>query len=143
MSVYSIENLKEVMGDDPEFIAVVVQTFLDEIPPDLEGLKAAVAEGDRKRAYGFAHKMKPNIEMFGVDLMKNIRSIETWSRSSKDIDSVQGLVDEVDQTLNAVFTALVGTGWLMITHEFKGTVLITVISYGSIVGTENNHGIFF
>ena len=72
MSVYSIENLKEVMGDDPEFIAVVVQTFLDEIPPDLEGLKAAVAEGDRKRAYGFAHKMKPNIEMFGVDLMKNI-----------------------------------------------------------------------
>lgn len=106
MSVYSIENLKEVMGDDPEFIAVVVQTFLDEIPPDLEGLKASVAEGDRKRAYGFAHKMKPNIEMFGVDLMKNIRSIETWSRSSKDVDAVQGLVDEVDQTLNAVFTAL-------------------------------------
>ena len=106
MSIYSIENLKEVMGDDPEFIAVVVQTFLDEIPPDLEGLKAAVAEGDRKRAYGFAHKMKPNIEMFGVDLMKNIRSIETWSRSSKDVDAVQGLVDEVDQTLNVVFTAL-------------------------------------
>jgi len=106
MSVYSIENLKEVMGDDPEFIAVVVQTFLDEIPPDLEGLKAAVAEGDRKRAYGFAHKMKPNIEMFGVDLMKNLRSIETWSRSSKDVDAVQGLVDEVDQTLNTVFTAL-------------------------------------
>ena len=106
MSIYSIENLKEVMGDDPEFIAVVVQTFLDEIPPDLEGLKAAVAEGDRKRAYGFTHKMKPNIEMFGVDLMKNIRSIETWSRSSKDVDAVQGLVDEVDQTLNAVFTAL-------------------------------------
>ena len=106
MSVYSIENLKEVMGDDPEFISVVVQTFLDEIPQDLEGLKAAVAEGDRKRAYGFAHKMKPNIEMFGVDLIKNIRSIETWSRSSKDVDAVQGLVDEVDQTLNAVFTAL-------------------------------------
>ena len=56
MSVYSIDNLKEVMGDDPEFIAVVVQTFLDEIPPDIEGLKTAVAEGDRKRAYGFAHK---------------------------------------------------------------------------------------
>jgi len=106
MSVYSIENLNEVMGDDPEFIAVLVQAFLDEIPTDLEGLKVAVAEGDRKRAYGFAHKMKPNIEMFGVDLMKNIRSIETWSRSSKDVDAVQGLVDEVDQTLNAVFIAL-------------------------------------
>ena len=106
MSVYSIDNLKEVIGDDPEFIAVVVQTFLAEIPPDLEGLKAAVAEGDRKRAYGFAHKMKPNIEMFGVDLMKNIRSIETWSRSSKDIDAVQPLVDEVNEVLQAVFVEL-------------------------------------
>lgn len=106
MSVYSIDNLKEVMGDDPEFIAVVVQTFLDEIPPDPEGLKTAVAEGDRKRAYGFAHKMKPNIEMFGVDLMKNIRSIETWSRSSKDIDAVKPLVDEVNEVLQAVFVEL-------------------------------------
>ena len=106
MSVYSIDNLKEVMGDDPEFIAVVVQTFLDDITPDLEGLKTAVAEGDRKRAYGFAHKMKPNIEMFGVDLMKNIRSIETWSRSSKDIDAVQPLVDEVNEVLQAVFVEL-------------------------------------
>ncbi len=106
MSVYSIENLKEVMGDDPEFISVVVQTFLDEIPSDLEGLKSAIAEGDRKRAYSFAHKMKPNIEMFGVDLMKNIRSIETWSRSSKDIDAVQPLVDEVNQVLQTVFVEL-------------------------------------
>ena len=106
MRVYSIDNLKEVMGDDSDFIAVVAQTFLDEIPPDLEGLKAAVTEGDRKRAYGFAHKMKPNIEIFGVDLMKNIRSIETWSRSSKEVEAVQPLVDEVDEVLQAVFIAL-------------------------------------
>jgi HPt (histidine-containing phosphotransfer) domain-containing protein len=106
MSVYSVDNLKEVMGDDPEFIAVVVQTFLDEIPPDLEGLKGAVAEGNRKQAYAFAHKMKPNIEMFGIDLIKTIRSIETWSRSSKDIDAVQPLVDEVNQVLQTVFVEL-------------------------------------
>jgi len=106
MSVYAIDSLKEVMGDVPDFIRIVVQTFLDEIPSDIEGLKSAVASGNRKRAYGFAHKMKPNIEMFGVDLMKNIRSIETWSRSVKDVDSVQYLVDEMDQTLNAVFNAL-------------------------------------
>ena len=106
MSVYSVDNLKEVMGDDPEFIAVVVQTFLDEIPPDLEGLKGAVTEGDRKQAYAFAHKMKPNIEMFGIDLIKTIRSIETWSRSSKDIDAVQPLVDEVNQVLQTVFVEL-------------------------------------
>ena len=44
--------------------------------------------------------------MFGVDLMKNIRSIEIWSRSSKDIDAVQLLVDEVNEVLQAVFVEL-------------------------------------
>jgi len=38
--------------------------------------------------------------------MKNIRSIETWSRSSKDIDAVQPLVDEVNEVLQAVFIEL-------------------------------------
>ena len=105
-ALYSTDNLIEVMGDDPEFLAVVAQTFLEEIPPDLEGLIAAVAQDNKKVAYQFAHKMKPNIEMFGVDLMKNIRSIETWSRSSKDIDAVQPLVDEVNEVLQAVFVEL-------------------------------------
>jgi len=105
-AVYTTDNLKEVMGDDPEFIAVVVQAFLDEIPPDLEGLIAAVDQDDKKVAYQFAHKMKPNIEMFGIDLMKNISSIETWSRSSKGPEAISPLVDEVNQTLIAVFAAL-------------------------------------
>ena len=49
---------------------------------------------------------REQIKMFGVDLLKNIRSIETWSRSSKDIDAVQPLVDEVNEVLQAVFVEL-------------------------------------
>ncbi|KRO67949.1 MAG: hypothetical protein ABR84_04310 [Cryomorphaceae bacterium BACL21 MAG-121220-bin10] len=105
-ALYSTDNLIEVMGDDPEFLAVVAQTFLEEIPPDLEGLIAAVAQDNKKVAYQFAHKMKPNIEMFGIDLMKNISSVETWSRSSKDPESIAPLVEELDHTLRAVFEAI-------------------------------------
>ena len=35
---YSIDSLREVAGGDEEFMAIVAQTFLDEIPPDLASL---------------------------------------------------------------------------------------------------------
>ena len=38
MSVYSIDNLKEVMGDDPDFIAVVVQPLVDEVDEVLQAV---------------------------------------------------------------------------------------------------------
>jgi len=39
---YSLKNVNELSGGDDEFIAVLVQTFLEEIPPDLENMVQAV-----------------------------------------------------------------------------------------------------
>ena len=39
---YSREKIKEVAGGDEDFMAVVAQTFLEEIPPDLQALQEAV-----------------------------------------------------------------------------------------------------
>ena len=46
-TLYSVANLKEIAGDDEDFMAVVAQTFLDEIPPDLEAMVSAV-DNDNK-----------------------------------------------------------------------------------------------
>ena len=100
---YSIENLKEIAQDDPEFMAVVAQTFLDEIPPDLNAMVEAIHNDNKELAYQFAHKMKPNLEMFGVDVLKDISAIESWSKSSKNKSAVEDNVNHVATTLNAVF----------------------------------------
>ena len=104
--IYSIDSLKEIAGDDQDFMGVVAQTFLEEIPPDLESMVEAVENDNRELAYQFAHKMKPNIEMFGVDLLKEITSIESWTRTSKNKTSIQPIVEKVNNTLQEVFEEL-------------------------------------
>jgi len=103
---YSIESLKEIAGDDTEFMVVVAQTFLDEIPPDLHSLEEAVANNNKELTYQFAHKMKPNFEMFGVELAKDISFIESWTRTSKKNDAIAGYMENVSTTLTHVFKEL-------------------------------------
>lgn len=103
---YSVESLRKIAGDDQDFMAVVAQTFLDEIPPDLEALVSAIENDNKELAYQFAHKMKPNIEMFGVDLLKQITGIESWTKTSKSVASVSPLIEKVQTTLALVFEEL-------------------------------------
>ncbi|GAB2774034.1 Hpt domain-containing protein [Salinimicrobium soli] len=89
MSIYNLESVEEMAGGDQDFLKVVVQTFIEEIPPDLVAMNEAVAEGNAGQAYQYAHKMKPNLQMFGLDLMPQIKIIEEWSKSGKDKKEVE------------------------------------------------------
>jgi HPt (histidine-containing phosphotransfer) domain-containing protein len=103
---YSIDSLREIAGGDTDFMAVVAQTFLDEIPPDLQAMKEAVGNDNKELAYQFAHKMKPNLEMFGIDVVKDITTIEAWTRTSKNKSSIDENVHNVAKTLKEVFKEL-------------------------------------
>lgn len=104
--IYSTDSLKEIAGDDADFMAVVAQTFLEEIPPDLEALVMAVHNDNKELAYQFAHKMKPNIEMLGIDLMKDITAIESWTKTSKNMATISPAIERVNETLQIVFGQL-------------------------------------
>lgn len=88
MSNYNLDSVEEMAGGDQDFVKVVVQTFLEEIPPDLEGMNQAIIDDNPSQAYQFAHKMKPNLQMFGLELMPQIKIIEEWSKSGRDKDDV-------------------------------------------------------
>ena len=103
---YSIESLNELAGGDQEFMEMLAQTFLNEIPPDLAALEEAVENDNKELAYQFAHKMKPNLEMFGVPVLKEITGIEAWTRTSKNKSAVSSMVSEVVNTVNQVFEEL-------------------------------------
>ena len=103
---YSIESLKEVAGGDLEFMAIVAQTFLDEIPPDLRSMEEAIANDNKELAYQFAHKMKPNLEMFGIALQKDITSIESWTKTSKNKATIVAHLEVISTTLAHVFDEL-------------------------------------
>ena len=89
MSAYNLDGVEEMAGGDKDFVKVVVQTFLEEIPSDLAAMNEAVAADDPQQAYQYAHKMKPNLQMFGLELMPQIRTIEEWSKSGINRGEVQ------------------------------------------------------
>lgn len=103
---YSKKSLSEVAGGDEEFMAIVAQTFLDEIPPDLAALEQAIENDNKELAYQFAHKMKPNLEMFGIDVKKNIQKIEAWTSSSRSNATIIADMEKLSEVLNAVFEEL-------------------------------------
>jgi HPt (histidine-containing phosphotransfer) domain-containing protein len=103
---YSKDSLREVAGGDEDFMAVVAQTFLEEIPPDLQALQEAIQNDNKELAYQFAHKMKPNLEMFGVAVAKDISAIESWSKTSKNPSTVADNLANVVTTVTRVFEEL-------------------------------------
>lgn len=103
---YSIDSLREIAGGDTDFMAVVAKTFLEEIPPDLLAMEEAIQNDNKELAYQFAHKMKPNLEMFGIDVLKDITTIESWTRTSKNKATVDENVHKISTTLHSVFNEL-------------------------------------
>lgn len=103
---YAKENLSEIADGDQDFLQILAQTFLEEIPPDLRSMEEAIENENRELAYQFAHKMKPNIEMFGIDALKDITSIEAWSKTSKSKISVLPHLENVVTVLNHAFAEL-------------------------------------
>lgn len=89
MSSYNLKDVREMAGGDEDFLKVVVQTFIEEIPPDLNAMNEAVAADNAGMAYQYAHKMKPNLQMFGLELMPQIEIIEEWSKSGKSKSEVE------------------------------------------------------
>lgn len=103
---YDKESLMQIADGDEEFLEILAQTFLDEIPQDLRAMEEAIENDNRDLAYQFAHKMKPNVEMFGIDVLKDITSIENWAKTSKNRNLILPNLEHTVTTLNTVFKEL-------------------------------------
>ena len=79
----------EMAAGDEDFVKVVVQTFIEEIPPDLKAMNEAIAAGNADMAYQYAHKMKPNFKMFGLELTPQIKTIEKWAKDESSLKEVE------------------------------------------------------
>ncbi|MCM8568199.1 Hpt domain-containing protein [Gramella jeungdoensis] len=106
MSSYNLDEVREMAGGDDEFMLVVVQTFLEEIPPDVAAMNEAIGNDNASLAYQYAHKMKPNLQLFGLELMDQIRVIEAWSKQGKRKDEVPDAAEKITQKVDVAAAEL-------------------------------------
>jgi len=95
--IYSLTKINELAGNDKAFVRELVKTFLEEIPLDIDNLKNAVSNNNPPMAYQYAHKMKPSFQLFEVDVLRQIKSLESWE--DKEINAEQAK-SELDSLLN-------------------------------------------
>lgn len=106
MSSYNLDGIREMAGGDQEFMKVVVQTFLEEVPPDVGSMNEAISNNNATLAYQYAHKMKPNLQLFGLELIDQIKVIESWAKLGKQKDAVPGAAAEITRKVEAASSAL-------------------------------------
>lgn len=97
---YDLYQLEDMSGGDKEFMKSVVEAFLTEIPADLKSMQMAIENDNHKMAYQFAHKMKPNLEMFGIDLIREISAMERWADSSKPTSAIEPQLETIVVMVN-------------------------------------------
>jgi two-component system sensor histidine kinase/response regulator len=61
-----LADLENSVGDDPEFLREIVETYLEDAPAQLAAIREGLAGGDAQRAHRGAHTLKSNSASVGA-----------------------------------------------------------------------------
>lgn len=88
--IYSLDKINEMAEGDQDFVLSVISVFLDEVPEDLEGLEKAINNRDYENVYKLAHKIKPNVDLLGMEQTRVIAlEIETMGKKDASIHDIE------------------------------------------------------
>ncbi|GLB48973.1 Hpt domain-containing protein [Neptunitalea lumnitzerae] len=80
--MYNLTKIEELSGGDEDFIVSVVTLFIEEVPEDMQKIEEGIAEKDYHKVYQNAHKIKPNVDLVGLDVaFQAILEIEQSARA--------------------------------------------------------------
>ena len=90
-------ELRESVGDDPEFVAELVGDFLADAPTQLEALRVSAASADAVAARRAAHTLKGNSRTFGAGRLASLCQEAEAAAGAGDLAAVVSGMDEIDQ----------------------------------------------
>lgn len=97
--LYSLDKLKEI-DDAEEFILQVINIFLETVPQNTSALRKACAEKNWDQVYFFAHKIKANVALLGIDsIVEEVRIVERCAKDNHDLDIIPAKVCFIDETV--------------------------------------------
>lgn len=81
--------------------------FLEEVPSDMDGLESALEQKDYDTVYKLAHKIKPNVDLLGMEQTRAIAlQIETLGRKGEDKGEIERMVPLLKQDIHQVISEL-------------------------------------
>jgi HPt (histidine-containing phosphotransfer) domain-containing protein len=100
-------ELRESVGDDPEFLAELIGDFVADAPTQLGSLREAATSGDATGARRAAHTLKGNSRTFGAGELASLCQEAEAAAAAGELDAVLARVDEIDREWARVRAELV------------------------------------
>ncbi|GGD43632.1 Hpt domain-containing protein [Muriicola marianensis] len=105
--IYSLDKLNEMAEGDDDFVLSVVTVFLEEVPQDLEDLEKAIDTADYENVYKLAHKIKPNVDILGMEQTRAIAlEIETLGKDEANMDQIREKFPALKKDIQQVISEL-------------------------------------
>lgn len=93
-------QLFEFYGDDKEYAADMIQTFLDEVLPDFTIMNDVINQQDWASLVQYIHKLKSTLPMVGLsDLEPQMQEIERKSKTDGNWDALKQLSNSFQKKL--------------------------------------------
>jgi HPt (histidine-containing phosphotransfer) domain-containing protein len=107
LNAATLDELRASVGDDPEFVAELIDDFLNDAPIQLETLRTAAAAGDAPTARRAAHTLKGNSRTFGApELAALCQEAETAAHDG-DLEAVLSRLDPIGEEWTRVRDELI------------------------------------
>ena len=88
---------------DEDFIHSVISVFLEEVPQDLLDLEKALAQKNYERVYQLAHKIKPNVDLLGMEQTRAVAlEIETLGKSAANMADIERIFPTLKKDIHQV-----------------------------------------
>jgi hypothetical protein len=102
----ALADMLSMVGDDPEFVGDIVDTYLADAPAQLTGMHEALEAGDLATLGRLAHTLKGNSLNVGATALAEIaRTLEEQARRG-DVTDAGPRIDAAAAEFGRVITAL-------------------------------------
>jgi HPt (histidine-containing phosphotransfer) domain-containing protein len=108
LDISALDNLRDMVGGDSDFLIELINTFLDDAPRMLSEMRQGIADGDAVLFHRAAHSLKSNSAEFGATALSAMcRELETMSKGgSLDLTAIADRVTQVEAEFARVRAAL-------------------------------------
>jgi HPt (histidine-containing phosphotransfer) domain-containing protein len=103
-----LAELRASVGDDPEFVAELIDDFLADAPTQLDALREAAGSGDANAAMRAAHTLKGNSRTFGAGSLASLCQDAEAAAGAGDLNAVLSRLDGIDAEWRRVRAELLG-----------------------------------
>jgi HPt (histidine-containing phosphotransfer) domain-containing protein len=97
---YNLSKVYAISDNDPDFVKQILTLFLEEVPSEVKNIKEGLKEKNHNRVYHAAHKIKPTLDLLGMDLAyDDVLAIEKWTKAEGKKKEIKDVVKNMRQLI--------------------------------------------